>query len=164
MDESVSIETRLREVEDRAEIHDLLSRYSIAIDARDIDTIASLFSVSAEVGFEEDHDYGDSGEDGRAIVKAFYIRRMDVYDFMFHYFHGNTLTFTGPDSASGIVIAHTEGAVNGQGILAGIHYHDDYVRENGKWLFLKRKYDFLYRMPFTELPTRLATVDRAIKR
>jgi 3-phenylpropionate/cinnamic acid dioxygenase small subunit len=42
---ALSVEARLRRLEDRSELRELVARYAIAIDDRDIDAIAELFTA-----------------------------------------------------------------------------------------------------------------------
>lgn len=150
------LEARIRRLEDREELRELIARYANAIDDRDFDRVVACFSREASVG-RADGSRGGQGPDG---VRAFYTETMRPMRVTVHTPHTQVLDFTGPDTATGVVLCHAEMAIDGTLVLSALRYHDEYVREDGAWKFLARRMHFFYMMDVTELPERIFDADR----
>ena len=144
--EILDLSRRLRRLEDRQELADLIARYGIAVDDRDMNTLGDLFSRSATV----QHSQGRST--GRDAVIAFYRGRLSQFGPTYHYPHTQTIDFLSDEEATGVVAAHAEMAIGKEAVMAAIRYMDRYVREDGRWKFLERGLRFLYVLPLQELP------------
>jgi hypothetical protein len=143
------LEQRLRAVEDRLAIGELVARYGHAVDDRDFETLGRLFASDAFV----EHALGRST--GRAAVLDFYRERLGGFGPTYHYPHSLVVELLSADEASGVVAAHAELAIGGETVVAGFRYHDRYVREDGAWRFRERVIRFLYVVPLAELPRAL---------
>lgn len=141
----------LQRVLDRFEIQDLVARYGMAVDDRDLDTLADLFTV--EGAFR--HADGAVDVTGRDEVVAFYRRQLGRTGPSYHYPSSHLVEFAGGDEATGVVNAHAEMAIDGTTVVAAIRYEDRYRREDGRWRFVERRLQFLYMMPLADLPHEL---------
>jgi len=138
---------KLRRLEDRFAIQDLVAAYCEAIDGRALPRLVSLFTDDAVMR----HRDGVLRLDGRDAIEAYYTARFANYGFTFHYPHAVTLSFTSADEATGLVTGHAEMGVEGQLVLASIRYTDRYRRVDNAWLFAEREMAFGYYMKLSEL-------------
>jgi len=143
------LEARIRRLEDRAELQELIARYANAIDDRDMDTVLGCFCADATVGRADGSRTG-RGHDG---IRDFYAGLMRDMALTVHVPHTQVLDFTDDAHATGVVQCHAEMAINGTYVLAALRYHDAYRRDDGRWKFASREMHFFYFMDVTELPT-----------
>ncbi len=151
---SEDLEARIKLLEDRAELQELVAVYGRRIDDRDIEGIADLYTEDAMF------DSTDGPISGREPVLAYYRRQLDRYGMTYHYPHSHTITFTGPDTATGVVSAHAELAILPTPFVVALRYIDEYRREDGRWKFVSRRALQLYAAPLADLPDVLATTQR----
>jgi ketosteroid isomerase-like protein len=153
MAEDASLERRVRRLEDRVAISDLVAAYCSAIDGRDLSGFVTLFTTNAVLR----HSDGVMRLDSRAAIEAYYTQRFASYDFTFHYPHAATVSFDGDgDTATGIVTGHAEMSVGADLVLASIRYVDQYRRTADGWRFAERVLAFGYYMKLSELPAGFA--------
>jgi len=143
---------RLRRIEDRFELGELISRYGVAVDDRDFDTLEAMYV--------EDSYF--NGITGRKAIMDFYRERGATYGPTYHYAHTWHFDFESDDAATGLVTAHAELSLNGKTLWLGMRYMDRYQRAGGKWRFKARENKFRYVLPFEEMAT--AYGDRLRKR
>lgn len=139
------VEERLRRLEDRAEIEELLARYANACDDRDMPALADCFSVDFEFDAVAGHVIG------RDAAMDYYHERLGMYGLTFHVPHTLVLEELGDDSARGIVTSHAEMEMEHELFVTAFRYHDHYVREDGRWRFRVRGVRAFYAMPLHEL-------------
>jgi ketosteroid isomerase-like protein len=139
---SVGLEARLRRLEDRIEINDLIARYGLAMDDRDMAAMPGLFTADVVISSAD----GGMNATGRGGVVEMYRRRLQALGPSNHVTHDRVVTFdeASPDRASGIVLSHAEMSRRGAAMLAAIRYTDAYRREDGHWRFASRALAFLY--------------------
>jgi uncharacterized protein (TIGR02246 family) len=137
--------TRIRRLEDREAIRELVGRYGYVIDNRDLDGVAGLFCEDALLESQD----GVMQARGRAAIIELYKGRFAALGPTFHYTHDHAITLDDgdPDAATGIIASHAEVMRNGEAMLAAIRYFDDYRREDGRWRFAKRSLAFFYYTP-----------------
>lgn len=137
--------TRIRRLEDREAIRELVGRYGYLIDNRDLDGIAELFCADAVLESQD----GIMDARGRATIIELYKGRYAALGPTFHYTHDHAIALDGsdPDAATGIIASHAEVMRNGEAMLAAIRYFDDYRREDGRWRFARRRLAFFYYTP-----------------
>lgn len=140
------LEARVRTIEDRLAISDLVATYARAVDDRDLDLLRVLFSSDAVF------DSVAGRAEGPDAVIDYYADRLSRFTASFHVPHSATVEFTGPDTATGIVAAHAEMAMPDGAFWVALRYHDDYVREEGRWRFRERTVKQLYALPLRDLP------------
>ncbi len=143
--EGMSVELRLRRLEDRQELADLVARYGPAVDDRDAAVIEELFAEDSTF------DTVAGVIKGRDRVVAYYLERLSMFGASFHYPHSQTVEFDGDDRARGLVTAHAEMASGAEAFWVALRYHDEYVREDGRWRFAVRRVEQLYALPLREL-------------
>jgi uncharacterized protein (TIGR02246 family) len=139
---------KIRRLEDRFAIQDLVAAYCEAIDGRDLARFVSMFTDDAVMR----HRDGVMRLDGKAAIEAYYTERFAGYGFTFHYPHAVSVTFDSSDSATGLVTGHAEMGVDGHLVLAAIRYTDSYRRVDGAWRFAEREMAFGYYMKVSDLP------------
>jgi uncharacterized protein (TIGR02246 family) len=140
--------TRIRRLEDREAIRELVGAYGYSIDNRDIDGLAELFCSD---GVLQSAD-GIMNAQGRAAIVEMYKGRFAVLGPTFHFTHDHAITLDDADDdrASGVIASHAEVTRNGETMLAAIRYHDAYRREAGRWRFAKRVLNFFYYTPVVQ--------------
>lgn len=156
MNDTTDVHARLDLLESRIELDELITRYSIAVDDRDLDTLAMLFTADAWF------DSVGGRTTGREALVEYYAGRLEQYGPTYHIPHGQVVDFQDADHARGTVLAHAELAIEGNAFAVAMRYHDEYVREEGSWRFRSRDLEAVYAMPLAELPHSMG--DRLRKR
>lgn len=150
---------RVAKIEAREEIRELVARYGMAIDDRDMDKLAAMFTVDA-VFRHGDNSYVNNG---REEIVAFYTERLVSYGPTYHYPHSHVVEFTSSTRATGIVSGHAELALNGATFAVALRYHDSYHKVDDAWCFAERSLAMLYFMDLADLVAGgLAKPDRKI--
>jgi hypothetical protein len=150
----MDLEARIRRLEDRAELQELIAAYGRAVDDRDMDTLGAMYVADGIF------DSTEGRITGRAEVVAYYRKQLNRYGMSYHYPHSHTIDFTGPDTATGIVCAHAELAIIPTPFVVALRYYDEYRREEGRWRFVSRDVQQVYAAPLADLPQVLATTHR----
>lgn len=114
---------RLEAVE---QIRQLVARYAVACDSRDLAALAALHAP-------------DVRESAMAALTAELPEGRT-----FHLTADPVLTFNGPGAASGVVVCRAECEVGEEWIVSGIRYEDRYVQRKGRWYFAGRIRHVLY--------------------
>ena len=126
---------------DRESIRDLAQRYILALDSKDFDGVASLFSSAS--------DFGRSGH-GPAGARAFYRRTMRHFVASMHMIGNHVINLESRDAANGVVYCRSyQYREGGNWWEIAFAYHDDYVRESDTWRFLIRVPRYWYRNEIT---------------
>jgi ketosteroid isomerase-like protein len=152
-EELAALTQRIRALEDRAELRELVARYGIAVDDRDIDSLTALFTPDASFRSED----GVMSAQGRDAVIEQFRGRFAALKATNHIAHDQILEpGPGPDAASGLVSSHAEVCRNGRVLIAALRYRDRYRRHDGRWRFAERVLSFLYYLPVEEYAEGLA--------
>ncbi len=149
---------RIRALEDRLALRELVARYGIAVDDREIDALAALFTPDACFRSQD----GVMNALGReAIIEQFH-RRFAALKATNHVAHDQIIELDAadPDRASGLVSSHAEVWRNGQALIAALRYRDRYQRHEGRWCFAERSLSFLYYLPVGEYAEGLGSLLR----
>lgn len=133
------------EIRNRLLIQDLIVRYCIAIDDRDLEAIGALFHPEATFSA-----VGVPPRGTREIVE-YYRMRLAAYGMTYHYPHGVAFSHVGKHTAEGIVLAHAELSINGELFQVAMRYYDKYLMHNGVWTFQRRELKQFYALPQDEL-------------
>ena len=149
-DEVEALKQRVRALEDRAEITELVARYGRAVDDRDWDALAEQYTPDAVF------DSAGGRSQGIDAIVEYYKDRTSAYVASYHYPHSHEIELLGTDRARGLVCAHAELTIEGETVLVALRYHDDYRRVDERWRFYERVTKMLYVLKLSELPTGLA--------
>lgn len=126
---SAGLEARVRRLEDHEELHQLVWRYSLALDARDVHGLARMFVPDVEVG---------DGTRGHDALAAFFDHVMRSMGITFHLVGNHIIDFDDDDHARGVVYCRPEHEVDGEWIVMPMQYHDRYLRTSEGWRFASR--------------------------
>jgi uncharacterized protein (TIGR02246 family) len=122
--------------DEQALLH-LANRYAQAVDRRDADALAALFTADGGI------DRPGSSWRGHEQIRAIVVRLVTLYASTFHTVRNQAVTIEG-DTAEGetyCVAMHMmpPGDRAQKRMDMGIRYQDRFVRENGAWLFARRE-------------------------
>jgi ketosteroid isomerase-like protein len=143
-DETVAaLARRVRQLEDREQIRDLVARYNWVMDDRDLPGIRDLFSEDVRVSSSD----GALESQGRDAVVKMFQGRFEVLGPSLHWAHDHRvwLDDEDPDAGRGLVSLHAEMTRFGVAAISAIRYEDGYRRgEDGRWRFSSRRLSFFY--------------------
>ncbi len=146
------LEARLRRLEDRAELTQLIARYAVAVDDRDLAAISALFTPD---GMFRSKDGVMNARGNEAVLEQFR-GRFRALKLSYHFSHDHIFEFgEDPDAATGLVTAHAEVWRNGRALIGALRYQDVYRRHQGRWCFADRLLWFLYYLPVSEYASAL---------
>jgi len=153
----LDIHQRVRQLEDRAQLRELVARYGLAVDDRDLEALATMFTPNASFRSQD----GVMNARGRAAVLEQFRGRFAALKATNHFVHDQILSFgPDPDTATGLLTSHAELWRNGQAYIAALRYQDTYRRHEGQWCFGDRLLSFLYYLPVEEYAQGLGSVLR----
>jgi len=140
-----TVEERLDRMESYAAIQQLVSRYARALDARDMDTVVSMFSPDVQVGADAR---------GREALKQWMSVLMSQMRTSVHLVANHVIDFHDADHASGIVYCRDEleRPDTGEWAVGTIQYWDDYERIDGEWCIGRRRLHRWYLVDWLERP------------
>ncbi|MEI6640891.1 MAG: nuclear transport factor 2 family protein [Novosphingobium sp.] len=147
-----SLEERIRILEDRAAIQDLVAGYFLAADDDDYAALAQCFTRSARFeasGFED-----ADGRDG--IVAVLKAARAGMGQTV-HTPHHVHIRFDGPDAADGLVCAHLELGLGEATYFGAVRYIDRYEREDGEWRLAVRAMKVVHMAPWSGVEASLTS-------
>jgi 3-phenylpropionate/cinnamic acid dioxygenase small subunit len=129
-------------VSDRLELAELAYVYASALDERDVEGFAALFTQEGHRGvYEPDSDVALLGYDGRARI-ADAMALLDPYGETMHVVSNHRVQVDG-DEAAGVVycLAHHNTVRDGvmRNLVMTIRYYDRYRRGGEGWRFSHRK-------------------------
>jgi len=125
-----SLEERIERLESLDSIRQLVSKYSLALDVRDLDAMASLFPENVKVG------KNDSGR--LALKKWFDSTLRDQFLGTAHHIGNHIIEFSNTTNAHGVVYSKNEHETKNEWIIMQMMYWDDYICVDGIWLFKRR--------------------------
>jgi uncharacterized protein (TIGR02246 family) len=147
-----SLEDRIRKLEDRAALQDLVATYFMASDDDDYVALADCFAQDARFvasGFE-----GGGGRDG--IIAFLKAARAGMGQTV-HTPNSVQLDFKDENTATGIVGAHLELGMGYQTVYAAVRYLDAYARVDGRWCIASREMKAVHVGPWADVGTSLST-------
>lgn len=150
------MEHRLARLEAREAIRELVARYCLVIDDRDIDGIGRLFTHDARFRSRD----GVMDAAGREAIIAQFHGRFAVLGPSNHFTHDHIIWFDGDDRARGLVNSHAEVVRNGETLWAALRYEDEYRFEDGMWKFADRLLGFFYYLPARDYAELMRRPDR----
>ena len=141
MEESI-MSDRLRMVDDRLAIIELVAQYAFAIDRGDFSCLVSSFLTDGRF-YSED---GQFSAQGHILLRRLWETELAKITFSRHIVNHQSIVLDQDDRdrASGTVAGHAESVRNGKADIFAMNYHDHYQRNAGRWVFSERKIQFLY--------------------
>ena len=142
-----NLEARLQEIEDRMALKVLVDEFSILADRKDVANQLFLFTEGAKV---ETMNNGQavSALVGRKQIGEAFANFLALFEVVYHINGQQTVTIAG-NEATGISYCEVTliGDQKGKKMKTkmGVHYKDDYVKQNGKWLIANRQSTFAWR-------------------
>ena len=123
-------DARLDRLESIESIRQLAYRYALAVDSRDLDTLVELFVDDVRVGREAS---------GRDALRAWFFDLLRGFGTTIHFVGNHIIDFVSNNEALGIVTCRDELEVGAEWLVGFIQYWDDYSRQEGTWLFRRRR-------------------------
>lgn len=142
----MSLEDRVRRLEDRVELNDLIVRYFLAADGDDLDGVGDSFTTTAT--FSSSGVVAGEGRDG--IVDFIRVSREQM-GLTIHTPHYAQFTFDGPDRAKGLIGAHLELVLGGTAIYGAVRYVDEYRRIGCEWRIHARDMRTIHIAPWSQV-------------
>ena len=129
-----TIEQRLDRLESIEEIRQLVAKYSLSLDMRDLDAHVNLFAEDIRVSREHV---------GRAHLKRWLDDTLRLqFTGTSHHTGNHIIEFSNPDNALGIVYSKNEhetpSADGDEWVIMQMIYWDNYQRVDGRWYFRRR--------------------------
>lgn len=128
-------EARLERLESTEAIRQLVARYALATDSRDLDTLVGLFVDDVRVG---------EVERGREALRTFFDRSLRDVGVTILFVGNHVIDFDDDDHARGVVYCRGEIQVDDRWVIQAIQYRDTYERRDGAWYFSRRKHLLWY--------------------
>jgi uncharacterized protein (TIGR02246 family) len=126
----MSLEARIDRLESLDAIRQLAAKYALCLDMRDIDMMVTLFPEDVRVGKEAS---------GRLALRAYMDQTLrSPFTGTSHHVGGHIIEFDDPDHAHGICYSKNEHETGDEWVIMQMMYADDYVREDGRWFFVRR--------------------------
>ena len=125
------------------QIRQLASRYAIALDARDMDTLVSLFVDDVRVGRDLK---------GRDALRASFTDQVRDLGVTVLFVGNHVIDVVDADHATGIVSCRGEIEMGDRWVVQAIQYHDTYERRDGVWLFVRRRHLLFYGADMLQRP------------
>ena len=116
-------------------IRQLPSRYALAVDSKDAETLVALFVPDVQVGRDQH---------GREPLKQWFEAVFHQHGASVHFVGDHIVSFDDADHARGVVYCHDEldhGTTWDKGKL---QYWDTYVRVDAEWCFERRRFHRWY--------------------
>ncbi|MDT5223941.1 MAG: hypothetical protein QOG19_1348 [Mycobacterium sp.] len=138
-----SASERLDRIESMQQLGQLPSRYAMALDARDLDGLVSLFV--------DDVEAGKHGR-GREALKAWYDVALRRFYRSIHLVCGQQIELLDASHAAGSTYCRAEHEDGSGWYVITMRYDDVYERRDGVWCFVKRREYPWYSVDVTERP------------
>ena len=125
------------------EIRQLASRYAVALDARDLDTLVSLFVDDVRVGRDQV---------GHETLRASFTEQLRDLGVTILSVGNHVIDFLDEEHATGIVSCRGEIEMGEEWVVQAIQYHDTYERRDGRWRFVRRRHLLFYGADMLQRP------------
>jgi SnoaL-like domain len=125
------------------QIRQLASRYAVALDARDLDTLVSLFVEDVQVGRDQI---------GRDALRANFTEQLRDLGVTILLVGNHVISVVDDDHATGVVSCRGEIEMDDKWVVQAIQYHDNYERRDGTWLFARRRHLLFYGADMLDRP------------
>jgi uncharacterized protein (TIGR02246 family) len=126
---------RIGRLESTEAIRQLVARYALATDSRDVDALVELFVDDVQVGDDRR---------GRDALRAFFDQSLREVGVTILFVGNHVIDFDDDDHARGVVYCRGEIQVDDRWVIQAIQYRDTYERRHGTWYFVRRKHLLWY--------------------
>jgi hypothetical protein len=123
------------QIADRLEIRDLTARYAYYVDTFQTDKIMALWTDDAI--FDESR-VGTGLHKHAAGIRAFFESVKQTVTHQAHITSNHLIEEISDTTAKGIVFSIVEAVTIAGNMRAIVYYADDYVKQNGRWVFSSR--------------------------
>jgi len=147
-----TLEERIRRLEDRAEIQDLVAAYFRAVDDDDYAVVAWCFTPDAQFVAS-----GFTGDRSREAVVAFLKLARSGMGQTVHTPNYVQIEFTGDGAARGLVSAHLELGLDDKTHYGAVRYMDEYRRVDGVWQIAFRDMKSVHMGAWSQVESSLTT-------
>ncbi|MBB3047667.1 hypothetical protein FHR99_001933 [Litorivivens lipolytica] len=121
---------RIDRLESLDEIRQLVAKYSLSLDMRDLDAHVNLFAPDIRVSRELS---------GRENLKAWVDDTLrNQFTGTSHHVGNHIIEFDDPDHAVGVLYSKNEHECGPEWVIMQMLYWDDYERIDGRWYFRRR--------------------------
>ena len=120
------------------EIRQLVARYALAVDSRDLDALVALFVDDVQVGRESA---------GRDALRVEFTRTLSEVGVTVLTVGTHVIDLVDAESATGSVYCHGEIEVEDRWVRQAILYRDTYAWRAGHWYFVRRRHELWYGAP-----------------
>ncbi|MFK7897647.1 MAG: nuclear transport factor 2 family protein [Myxococcota bacterium] len=121
---------RLDRLESLDEIRQLVAKYCLALDMRDLDSLCGLFPEDVRVSREAR---------GRRALKVWFDQTLrEQFTGTAHVTGNHIIEFEDEETARGLVYSRNEHETGDEWIIMTMMYWDRYERVEGRWLFRRR--------------------------
>jgi ketosteroid isomerase-like protein len=127
----------------RDEIRQLACRYALAIDARDLDLLVSLFVPDVRVGRDGA---------GRHALRRSFEESLGAIGVTILFVGNHLIDFQDAGHATGVVYCRAQLQDGDRWIEQAIQYRDTYELRDGAWLFVRRVHALWYGVEAAERP------------
>ena len=130
------------------QIRQLVARYAVAVDSRDLDALVALFVDDVRVGRDTN---------GREALRASFVESLGAIGVSILNVGTHVIDLVDADHATGLVYCKGEIQDGDRWIHQAILYRDTYERRDGEWLFVRRRHELWYgqaldRSPLAQAP------------
>ena len=121
---------RVDRLESTEQIRQLVARYCLALDMRDLDSLVNLFCPDVQVS---------RSEQGRQALRRWFDETLRVqFTGTAHVTGNHIIEFDDADHAHGAVYSRNEHETGPEWVIMTMLYWDRYERVDGRWLFRRR--------------------------
>jgi hypothetical protein len=121
---------RLERLESTEEIRQLVSKYALSLDMRDLDAHVNLFAEDIQVTRDQR---------GRRHLKRWLDDTLRLqFTGTAHHVGNHIIEFIDPDNAIGVLYSKNEHETGDEWIIMHMLYWDSYQRIEGRWYFRRR--------------------------
>jgi hypothetical protein len=125
-----SVETRLERLESIDEIRQLVAKYCLGIDMRNLDALCGLFPEDVRVSRDRS---------GRRELKLWFDETLrEQFSGTAHVTGNHVIEFIDRDHARGMVYSRNEHETGDEWVMMTMIYWDRYERIGGRWYFRRR--------------------------
>jgi len=123
-------EERVERLESIDVIRQLVAKYCLALDMRDLDALCGLFAKDVRVS---------RSESGRRALKLWFDQTLrEQFTGTAHVTGNHIIEFDDADHARGVLYSRNEHETGDQWIIMTMMYWDRYERQEGTWSFRRR--------------------------